>query len=608
MAEPPIVDPNAPLPGGAKSNSPQQAWLRALQLTAPIARDPTLTLPVLVETLADKFEAAPALVSERETLSYRALAERANRYARWALRRGVAPGDTLCLLLPNCPDYVAIWLGITRIGGTVSLVNTYLTGDSLARSINLVRPTHVIVGADLAQSLTAVLPQLDPRPEVWEHGGDSSGFPRIDHDLRLEEGGRLLATERSLPSLRDRALYISTSGTTGLPKAAIVSHFRVMQWSHWFAGMMDTRASDRMFNCLPMYHSVGGVVAIGAVLVNGGAVVLRERFSASRFWDDVVAEKCTLFQYIGELCRYLLASPIHPREREHRLRLCCGNGLRPDIWQSFQGRFRIPQILEYYAATESTFSLFNCEGEPGAIGRIPPFLAHRFPVAVIKLDAGLEQPLRRGDGFCVRCSDNEVGEAIGRIASRDAGIGGRFEGYTEQEASAKKVLRHVFASDDAWFRTGDLMRRDERGFFYFVDRIGDTFRWKGENVSTTEVAEALSAFPGVIEAVVYGVALPGSDGRAGMAAAIVGPDFDFGACWQYLATSLPDYACPLFLRIRREIEKTTTFRPKKHELAREGYDPSLIADPIYFNDRKRRTFVPLDSALYESLRTGKLRV
>ncbi len=405
----------------------------------------------------------------------------------------------------------------------------------------------------------------------------------------------------------DTALYIYTSGTTGLPKAAKVSHFRLMQWSHWFAGMMDTRSSDRMYNCLPMYHSIGGVVATGATLVNGGSVVLRQRFSASHFWDDVVEWNCTLFQYIGELCRYLVNSPPHPREAEHRLRLCCGNGLRPDVWDEFKRRFRIPQILEFYAATESNFSLYNCEGKPGAIGRIPSFLAHRIPVALIKFDIETGEPIRNEEGFCIRCSANEVGEAIGKILDGSS-PGSRFEGYTDKEASDRKILRNVFVNGDAWFRTGDLMRRDESGYFYFVDRVGDTFRWKGENVSTTEVADTISAYPGVIEAVVYGVAIPGTEGRAGMAAIVVSEDFDLVAFRQHLAERLPEYARPLFLRIRCEIEMTATFKPKKQDLSREGYDPNITADAIYFDDRVRQSFVKLDAVLYERLQNGNVRL
>jgi fatty-acyl-CoA synthase len=357
-----------------------------------------------------------------------------------------------------------------------------------------------------------------------------------------------------------------------------------------------------------MYHSIGGVVAPGATLVNGGSVVLRQRFSASHFWDDVVESNCTLFQYIGELCRYLIHSPPHPREAEHRLRLCCGNGLRPDVWDEFKRRFRIPWILEFYAATESNFSLYNCEGKLGAIGRIPPFLAHRLPVELVKFDAKTREAIRNEQGFCIRCYANEVGEAIGKILDDHSSAGSRFEGYTDKEASSRKILRSVFVNGDAWFRTGDLMRRDDKGYFYFVDRVGDTFRWKGENVSTTEVADTISAFFGVIESVVYGVTIPGMEGRAGMAAIVVSHDFDLIAFRQHLAERLPEYARPLFLRILSELETTATFKPKKQGLSREGYDPTATVHTIYFDDRARQAFVKLDAALYKRIRTGDVRL
>jgi fatty-acyl-CoA synthase len=365
--------------------------------------------------------------------------------------------------------------------------------------------------------------------------------------------------------------------------------------------MMDTRANDRMYNCLPMYHGTGGVVATGAMLINGGSVLIRQRFSASQFWDDVAESNCTLFQYIGELCRYLLNAPPHPRETGHRLRLCCGNGLGADIWEKFQARFGIPRILEFYAATEGTFSLYNCEGKPGAIGRIPPFLAHRSHVAIVRFDAGTGKPIRDSDGHCIRCAANEAGEAIGRLAAGDPLSAGRFEGYTDRAATNEKLLQNVFANGDAWFRTGDLMRKDEHGYFYFVDRIGDTFRWKGENVSTTEVAAVILAFPSVSDAAVYGVTVPGAEGRAGMAAITITPDFDLAAFRLHLIAHLPEYAHPLFLRVCDRIEQTGTFRLKKHDLALEGYDPGTAGDAVYFNERERQAFVPFDPALRDRI-------
>jgi fatty-acyl-CoA synthase len=375
-----------------------------------------------------------------------------------------------------------------------------------------------------------------------------------------------------------------------------------------FAGLMNTTDADRMYDCLPMYHTAGGLCATGALLVAGGSVVIRERFSAREFWDDIVRNDCTLVQYIGELCRYLVNSPVNPNETRHKLRLACGNGLRPDIWEEFQSRFRIPRILEFYAATEGNVTMFNFEGKAGAIGRIPWFLAHRFPTALVRFDVEREQPVRNAQGFCIACAANEVGEAVGKIINDAARPAARFEGYARKAEDDRKILRDVFEPGDAWFRTGDLMRKDDNGYFYFVDRIGDTFRWKGENVSTSEVAEAIGQFPSVLQANVYGVAIPGTDGRAGMAALVLDGEPDFARLRAYLVKSLPDYARPVFLRIGGAIEVTTTFKQKKVDLVKQGFDPAVTGDPIYFNDPERQAFVPLDPALYRRICNGEVRL
>jgi fatty-acyl-CoA synthase len=579
--------------------SPLKAWVRALERTAAIGRDPTLTLPVLIGRLAAGRGDAPALLAPESRLSYRGLADAANRFARWGLAQGLARGDVICLLMRNCPEYLAIWLGLSRIGVTVALINTNLTGELLRHSIDIVHPRHVIAGASLSSVLAAVRARLGANVVCWSHGDGGHGLPRLDREVESLPGTPLGPTDCPLPSLADRALYIYTSGTTGLPKAANVSHMRLMQWSHWFAGLADLRAEDRLFNCLPMYHSVGGIVATGAGLVGGGAVVVRERFSVSSFWKDVIAERCTLFQYIGEICRYLLNAPHEARETTHELRLACGNGLRGEVWEPFQRRFRIPHILEYYASTEGNFSLYNCEGRVGAIGRIPPFLAHRMPVALVKHDLDTGAPARNAHGRCIACAGGEAGEAIGQILAADGAT--RFEGYADSEASGKKVLREVFAAGDAWYRTGDLMRRDAQGFFYFVDRVGDTFRWKGENVSTTEVAAAISGCRGVAEVAVYGVAVPNAEGRAGMAALVVGADFELAELRRTVAKALPAYARPVFVRIVSTLEITGTFKLRTQELARQGFDPGQVVDALYLDDAARGEYVRLDAPLYQRI-------
>jgi fatty-acyl-CoA synthase len=588
--------------------SPAKLWMRALELTAPIARNPERLLSSVIEEWAETSGEAPALLSGGECMTYVALAERSNQCTRWAIRHGLAKGDTVSLVMPNRPEYMAIWLGITRAGCTVALVNTNLTGPSLAHSVNIVAPKHIIVAKELVDQLTTALPDFVHVPRLWVHGMSHAGFDRFDIEIERHSVERLSSIERRPVTIGDRALYIYTSGTTGLPKAANISHARLMQWSHWFAGMMETGPSDRLFNCLPMYHSVGGIVATGAVLVAGGSVVIRENFSARQFWNDIVHWDCTLFQYIGELCRYLLHTTENSVETEHHIRMCCGNGLRPDIWDSFKSRFRIPRILEFYAATEGNVSLFNVEGKPGAVGRLPSYLSHRFPATLVRFDVEREQPVRNEQGFCVRTTANETGEALGRIFDDPSSPGNRFEGYTNPDESEKKVLRNVFEPGDAWFRTGDLMRKDEQGYFYFVDRVGDTFRWKGENVSTSEVSEAICTFPGISQANVYGVPVPGVDGRAGMAMIVSDEEPNLANFRKHLCTRLPEYAHPLFLRVRSELEVTATFKYTKKKLMQEGFDPAAADDVIYFNDRQRGAFVPLDTDLYDRLRTGQIRL
>ncbi len=523
-------------------------WARALTALAGLERDRRSLAGRLLAAPSD----APALLSASGTLTYADLATRIRRHANRALLEGLRPGDVVGLLAANSPDYAAAWLGVSRVGGVVALLNTALHGEALAHAVATGGCRWVI--ADRAIGGVPTWP-LDP-------GADDTPLATAD------------------PAPHETALLIYTSGTTGYPKAVRITHGRIMEWSAWFAAMMALTPQDRIYNCLPMYHSIGGVVAVGAPLLAGASVFVRPGFSASCFWDEVIEHRCTVFQYIGELCRYLVASPPHPRA--HSLRLACGNGLQAEVWRRFAERFHVKQVLEYYAATEGSVSLYNVEGVPGAIGRIPPFLAHRFPVALIRVDEdGLA--LRDAAGRCVRAAIDEPGEAIGPVPHQGL--------YTDAAASTSKILRDVFASGDAWFRTGDLMRRDAAGFFYFVDRLGDTFRWKGENVSTAEVADVLGRCPGVTAITVYGVAMPGQEGRAGMAAIEAGPGFDPALLARH-AAALPPYARPLFIRLTT-LSTTGTFKPVKAALVREGYDAAAVTDELFTLGPDQASYVPL---------------
>jgi len=592
--------------GTGKSASPATAWLRALELTAPIARNPDRTLPTVVEEAARRWTSAPALLSDRAQLTYRELAQRSNQYARWALAMDLRKGDVVCLLMENRPEYMTIWLGMTSVGVVVSLLNTNLSAQSLAYCIDVVTPKHILVSEEFAGAVEATLSQLKSRPALWVHTGRGSMSGARDFEMANFSGECLTPDERRATTINDRALYIYTSGTTGLPKAAIVSHARVMQWSHWFAGMMDVKPADRMYNCLPMYHSVGGVQATGAMLVGGGSLAIREKFSASQFWPDIVRWDCTLFQYIGELCRYLLKTPVSLAEKEHQIRLACGNGLSTEVWDVFKHRFRVPRILEFYAATEGNVSLFNVEGKCGSVGHIPPYLAHRFSPELVVFDVEHGLPARNGAGRCIPSAPNQPGEALSRLDADPLNVGSRFEGYTSAGASESKILRDVFEPGDAWVRTGDLMRRDENGYFYFVDRVGDTFRRKGENVATSEVAEVISVFQGIDHANVYGVVVPGTEGRVGMAAIVAAGTLDLTQLHAHIAALLPTYARPVFLRVCKEAQLTGTFKYSKTELQQEGYRLGAPSDELYFDDLAAGDFVPLDAKLYQRIQDGEI--
>jgi fatty-acyl-CoA synthase len=371
-----------------------------------------------------------------------------------------------------------------------------------------------------------------------------------------------------------------------------------------FAGATNAGPADKVYIVLPLYHATGGLAATGAALLNGGQVVLKKRFSATHFWEDVAGEGCTMFVYIGELCRYLVHQPESPLERQHKLRLAFGNGLRPDIWETVKTRFRIPEILEFYGSTEGNVSLFNFDGGTGAVGRVPGYVKSRFNVRLVPFDVEAEAPVRGPNGLCREATPNEIGECIGKIGG-DARS--EFSGYADKQATEKKVLHDVFERGDAWFRTGDLMRQDADGYFYFVDRIGDTFRWKGENVSTSEVAERLAVAPGVREATVYGVAVQGRDGRAGMASLVVGPEFDIAALAAAVDAELPAYARPVFVRLQPEMEITGTFKYRKVDLVAEGFDPAVIHQPLFWRDGDDG-YVKLTKAAYAKIQDGAVRI
>jgi fatty-acyl-CoA synthase len=566
----------------------------------------------MLEATVDRSPNAIALRFEGRVTTYEQLDREANRVAHWARAQGIKPGDVVALLMENRPEYLFAWIGLAKLGVVTALINTNLGGRPLAHAIAVSGAKMLVLGSEMKEAYASAGTQIASPPTVWTwDDAPIAASAAGDHDLaaRLRDAAvsRPPRDWRAGVKTGDELFYIYTSGTTGLPKAARFSHFRFMQGGSVFTALAGIGARDVVYCCLPLYHTAGGVIAVSVALMNGATLALRRKFSASAFWEDCRDVDATVFQYIGELCRYLLNRPESADDRRHRVRCAVGNGLRPDIWERFQKRFGIRDIVEFYGATEGNFALVNVDNKVGAVGRIPPYLKRMFPVELIRFDVETETHPRGAGGWCIRCRPGETGEAIGRIPADDARAPvGRFEGYTDASESRKKVLRDVFETGDAWFRSGDLLTYDGDGYYYFVDRIGDTFRWKGENVATSEVAEVLSVFDGVAEVNVYGVKVPGADGRAGMAAVVCNGDFDLGRFYHYIRERLPTYARPLFVRMSKAIDITGTFKHRKVDLVREGYDPRTVSEPIYFRDDAARAYVKLDETLFERIASGAL--
>jgi|SRR5579859_105135 len=577
---------------------------RTLRRVKSIAPDSPNLICDDIQAAVDEWRDSMAITFEGRTLSYAELDAIANRFAHWGKGQNLRRGQTVALFMPNRLEYFAVWYGLSKIGVVTALINNQLSGFALAHCLNISAASCIIVDAETSPVFEAAKPLLERPLPQWIMG-PAHGEQR-DLVQALKSCSQLPPdkTVREDVRARDTALLIFTSGTTGLPKAARINHVRAQLYMRGFAGATGARASDRIYVALPLYHATGGLCALGAALLNGGSVFLRRKFSATHFWREAVDEGCTMFVYIGELCRYIVNQPPSDDEAQHKIRMAFGNGLRPDIWPVIKQRFHIPEILEFYGSTEGNVSMFNFDGREGAIGRAPKWLRKRFNVRLVQFDVETEQPVRASNGLCIEAGPGQVGECIGQIG---ADARSEYTGYVSRSESEKKVLHDVFERGDRWFATGDLMKTDADGYFYFIDRIGDTYRWKGENVSTNEVAERLLSLTNVTEANVYGVEIPGVEGRAGMASLVVGPDFDIKAFGDDVAHALPTYGQPLFVRIMPALETTGTFKTRKMELVADGYDPSKIRGPLYFHDAKRG-YIKVTKSVYEKVIAGTAKL
>ncbi len=556
-----------------------------------------------LEASVDRYSNRPALIDEKRSLTYTQMEHKANKFAAWAINSQLKPGDCVALLMENHVDYIPFWFGMAKVGLTTALINNNLTGKGLAHCINISEAKVLVTSSKAINAVTDASPHLNDNIQAWHLGKTDQTDKDLYAAIENCSTSRPPASYRQDIYSKDTALFIFTSGTTGLPKAARMTHIRCLQMMHAFIYPCSMTPEDRVFLTLPLYHGTGGVCGAGSALISGAAVVIREKFSASRFWSDAKDTEVTAFVYVGELNRYLMNNPPSKAEKQHKIVKAFGNGMRPDVWTNFVKRTGIERIYEFYGSSEGNVSLFNMDAKIGAIGRIPPFLKSRIPCRLIKLDTETGEPLRDKNGLCIEASTDEPGEAMGKIDNKIY----RFEGYHDKKQTEKKVIHNVTKKGDAYFRTGDLLRCDKRGYFYFVDRLGDTFRWKSENVSTTEVSGAVNTAPGVETANVYGVEVAGHDGRAGMAA-ITGDNIDLNAVYQHLAEALPSYARPIFLRVQQKEEMTGTLKFRKVELQKQGFDPQQCPDPLYVISATDSTYIPLDTEVHSLIIKGDYRI
>ena len=581
-------------------------FVKLLGRSKKLDKNKSLTVPDMIEESIDKFPNNIAIEFEDKSYTYLDLDKESNQVANWAIKKGYKTGDVVALLMENKPEFIFIWLGLSKLGITIACLNNNIKSKSLAHCIQTSKSKSLILSSDLIDNYSSAEDLIDDQLSVYVSGDKVQGFENIDDDNEKNTNRPNSSIRKTLTN-SESLFYIYTSGTTGLPKASNFSHQKFAVGSGLQMFSLNMKSTDKTYLVLPLYHATGGVVGLGSTLFTGGTVVLRKKFSVEKFWEDCAKYNVTVITYIGELFRYLISAPKNEFEKQHNIRGMYGNGLRPDVWKVVQDRFGINNIIEFYGASEGNVSLTNVDSRFGSIGRIPPYAKNALPTKIVKFDVVNEKVVRNEDGFCIECGDDEAGEVIGLIPNEDK-FSGKFEGYTDKEATAKKILKDVFEKGDQWFSSGDLLKRDKDGYYYFVDRIGDTFRWKSENVATSEVSEAISTFAGVKEANVYGVLVPGEDGRAGMASIVPGEEFSINGLYEHLSQHLPKYSIPVFIRISKEIEVTGTFKYKKTDLVKDGFDPSVVKDQMYYASTSENDYIDLDVNVFKKISDHELKL
>ncbi len=576
------------------------AIIANIKKTKAVKPDDHKSLGKILEQNAINFKDKPALCYEERLYTHGTFNATINQYANYFLSQGVKDGDVVVVFLENRPELVFMIAAMAKIGAVASLVNPNRRSNALIHSIQVDQGNFFVIGEELHEAFEEVKMQLelsdnthmywvrdDKENEVPAGYQDLLGLVETSSDQNPSTTGQILA--------KQRYANVFTSGTTGLPKASIQVHKKWVMTYYWFGKVnLNFHSDDVIYVPIPFFHTNALIVAWPSAAAAGAAIAMRRKFSTSNFWKDVEKYNVSSFIYIGEICRYLLNAPHTPLEKTHRIRKVFGNGLRPEIWDEFKERFNIPKVFEFYGAADGNIAFTNTLNIDYCVG----WTAVDF--AIVKYDIEHNEPYRNAEGFFERVKKGETGLLLSAINEKFP-----FDGYVNKSENTRKIFRDVFSRGDTWFNTGDLMRDMGCKHVQFVDRLGDTFRWKGENVATAEVEGVINRLESIRTCTVYGIKLDRYDGRAGMAAITAGENGsepDLGLLAETLTRELPSYAVPIFIRICDELETTATHKIKKFHLKQEGIDTQ---DPLFVMLPNTQSYVPLDQMIHERIQRGE---
>ena len=542
---------------------------------------------------------------EERLISWGELNERANQFARFLKASGVQRGDVVSLFMENRIEHFIISTAICKIGAIAGLINTSLTGHSLEHCIETIKSKKLIFGSELIESVEQIKEMLTLKKRddfiaiddaVCKTGDWFGNFDLYENDYSTEN----LAETKTIPS-NSPGYYIFTSGTTGLPKASVITYSRLFRVSGVFSRIaLKLKPDDRLYICVPLYHGNALFIGFGTILDSGASIHLARHFSAGSFWNDIRKHQSNSFVYVGELCRYLLLQPEREDDADNPAIKCMGNGLRPDIWMAFKNRFGLATINEYYGATEGNAGCINLFHKDLTVGTCP--VKH----ALVAYDINEDTIIRNHKGRCTKVTQGRPGLLLIEISGKAT-----FDGYTNRQDTEKKIVRDVFKKGDRYFNTGDLLKEVYVGFTFFMphyafeDRTGDTYRWKGENVSTNEIGDIINNCSDVTMCNVYGVKVPETEGRAGMAALVLNVESpDMTEISYHIQRTIPGYARPLFLRLLDNMEVTNTLKLKKQRLKEEAFHPDKCSDRVYVLKPGAELYEPLDSVFYQTIMMG----